>query len=98
VEETKPVVEEIKPVVEETKPVVEEIEPFVEEKTVEESKKEEETVVEEKKEEVPVTSGFLSLTLTKATLKHDTELFGRMDPFVNFEYNGVCYRSKVALD
>jgi hypothetical protein len=102
VKETKPVVKKTKPVVEKTKPVVEETKEEVkpaksEEKTVEDIKKVE-VVEEEKKEEVPLTSGQLSLTLTKATLTRDTETFGKMDPYVGFEYNGVDYKTKVAED
>jgi Ca2+-dependent lipid-binding protein len=69
----------------------------VEEKPVEEIKKVE-VIEEEKKEEAPLTSGQLSLTLTKATLTRDTEMFGKMDPYVGFEYNGVYYKTKVAED
>jgi Ca2+-dependent lipid-binding protein len=45
-----------------------------------------------------VTSGCLSLTLTKATLKRDTEFLGKMDPYVDFTYNGVYCKTKVADD
>ncbi len=48
-------------------------------------------MVEETKEEIPLTSGILTLTLEKAELTHDVETFGKMDPFVKFDYAGLNF-------
>jgi Ca2+-dependent lipid-binding protein len=42
--------------------------------------------------------GKLILTISQAKLTRDTEVFGRMDPYVDLHYRGEEYRTKVAED
>jgi len=40
-------------------------------------------------------SGWLKLTIREANLKRDTDTFGKMDPYVTFDYAGKEWRTKV---
>lgn len=41
-------------------------------------------------------SGWLKITLREATLTHDADAFGKMDPYVVFDYAGKEWKTKVA--